>query len=1009
MKNLYYIIGLLLITYLSNAQIVNIPDANFKLKLLNYSPPIDTNNDGDIQTAEALAVGTLVIEGVQITDLTGIQSFGNLTSLTARYLPITTLNVSGLTNLQTLNCSSNYYLNSLNLTGLVNLQTLNCYDCDAMTTLNLSGLSNLNNLNASDVNELTSLDLSNLPNLQIVNISSCRNLNSSPNFSGSLAIQNINASNCNRMNSLNLTGLLNLQTVNCSNCDLATLDASNLPNLTFLNCSFNENSGPGSPNTLTSINISGSNALTQLICSFNALTNLDIANHTNLNYLECSQNQLTSLPISNLTNLTFLSCSSNNLTSLDIGNLTNLNILSCTDNQISSLAISNLVNLTQLDCSQNQLTVLDVAPLLQLTELRCSFNQISSLNLLPLTQLTVFSADGNPLNTLNVSTLTNLIELHCTNCQLNSIDVTNLMSLRHLSCSGNPITSIDVSDQPNLRSLRCSNTLVSEIDLSHISPPVAPQFGNFVFHLGYNPNLNYINLKNGVNYLYNSLTFSAGDCPNLTFICTDEQSINPLKFSLNGNSGGPMGTININLIQFNSYCTFTPGGTYNTISGTVSLDGNNNGCDVNDIKPSNLKVTIDDGNQSGATFTNNVGNFSFFTQSGNFTVAPVFENTYFTVTPAGATMSFPSLDGSTQTQNFCIIPNGIHNDVDIAILPLNSPRPGFDSHYTLVYKNKGNQIVSGMITFNFDDAVQDFISANPNTTSQSVSTLSWNYTNLFPFESRSINFTLNVNSPMETPAVNIDDILSFSALVNPTSGDETPEDNLFNLNQTVIGSYDPNDKTCIEGETIPPSKVGDYLNYLIRFQNSGTAPAENVVIKDQIDTTKFDLASLQLTGTSHPQVTRITGNIVEFIFENIQLPAEQDDEPGSHGYVAFKIRTKNNLVLGNTVSNTADIYFDYNFPIVTNTATTTIAVLANNEVENTSVYIAPNPVKNNLVISANDVITSIQIYDVQGRLIATQINNSASTTLDMSQQNEGVYFVKVITENGVKAEKIIKE
>ena len=144
----------------------------------------------------------------------------------------------------------------------------------------------------------------------------------------------------------------------------------------------------------------------------------------------------------------------------------------------------------------------------------------------------------------------------------------------------------------------------------------------------------------------------------------------------------------------------------------------------------------------------------------------------------------------------------------------------------------------------------------------------------------------------------------------------------------------------------------------------------------------------------------------EFIFENINLPF---DDATNDGYVAFKIKTKPSLVVGDSFSNTASIYFDYNFPIVTNNACTTVSALGINEVENASVSIAPNPVKNNLTISANDIISSIQIYDVQGRLIATQVNNSTSTTLDMSQQNLGVYFVKVITENGAKVEKIMKE
>ncbi len=72
------------------------------------------------------------------------------------------------------------------------------------------------------------------------------------------------------------------------------------------------------------------------------------------------------------------------------------------------------------------------------------------------------------------------------------------------------------------------------------------------------------------------------------------------------------------------------------------------------------------------------------------------------------------------------------------------------------------------------------------------------------------------------------------------------------------------------------------------------------------------MASLQLTSSSHPQVTKITGNKVEFQFENINLPAEIDDAPGSNGYVAFKIKTKNNLVMAIRF-RTSGFFFDF-FP-----------------------------------------------------------------------------------------------
>ncbi len=225
----------------------------------------------------------------------------------------------------------------------------------------------------------------------------------------------------------------------------------------------------------------------------------------------------------------------------------------------------------------------------------------------------------------------------------------------------------------------------------------------------------------------------------------------------------------------------------------------------------------------------------------------------------------------------------------------------------------------------------------------------------------------------------------------------------------MVNSFDPNDKTCLEGNFITPEMVGDYLHYLIRFQNTGTAPAENVVVKDVIDTTKFDMGSLQFSESSHPAYTRILNNAVEFIFEGINLPAEADDEPNSHGFVVFKIKTKNNLVLGNTIENKAEIYFDFNFPVITNTTSTTVSLLSINELENNSVSVSPIPVKEMLQIKAKDNITLVELFDIQGRLLQTKSVDNNQTELDFSGKTAGLYLVKIYTNYGVKTQKVIKE
>ena len=268
--------------------------------------------------------------------------------------------------------------------------------------------------------------------------------------------------------------------------------------------------------------------------------------------------------------------------------------------------------------------------------------------------------------------------------------------------------------------------------------------------------------------------------------------------------------------------------------------------------------------------------------------------------------------------------------------------------------------------------------------------------------------TLNVNSPMEIPAVNGGDILNYTALINGLNTDETLVDNSATLNQIVVNSYDPNDKTCLEGTTINPSMIGQYVHYQIRFENTGTFPAENIVVKDMIDTTKFDIATLQITDASHSCVTRITNpNKVEFIFEDINLPF---DDANNDGYVVFKIKTKSTLVVGNSISNLANIYFDYNFPIVTNTATSTYQVLGTNEFDsNNALTLYPIPVKDNLNFSFknSEITSSISIYNLLGQLIQTITNPSNS--IDVSNLQSGSYLIKVTTDKGISSGKFVKE
>ena len=1045
MKNLYAVLFLVFCALTSNAQNVNFIDSNFKSFLVTQitvdidndeSPDVsvDTNGDGEIQESEAQAVDNLVIYSFyNISDVTGIESFSNLKKLRC-YVPIASSQVNALTNLETLELIFGIVGTSLTLSNMPHLKSINCRSND-IAQLNLSGLPSLEILQCSS-NDLTALDCSGLPalkelhcgfsNIASLNVSGLTNLTTLDCTSNALTsldlTTNVNLKELRNnyyqgtsidlshltnletlsmswtpLTSLDLSQLISLKTLECGSSQMSVLDLSNLPALEYAYC------GGG---ILTNVITTGSNNLQELSCTSNHITSLDVSNKPNLSRLSCSKNQMTTLNISGDTALTNLDCHENLLSNLDIANHVSLQSVNCSDNNLSALNISNLVNLTSLNCSDNTIAALDTTQLTLLTSLEFSNNLVESINTTQLTNLRKLVFTNNLFESIDTTNL-NLATLLCANNNLSSLDVDHFTNLRSLNCSNNHIAELNMptvtyytSPTPRTSAkiyLRCENNLLTSLDFSPISCSYV-----YVYFAG-NPNLTQVNIKN-INTRYN--VYSMENCPNLHYICMNDYNT-VVSYGAVFSQIDPALLTNISI---NSYCSFNPGGTYNTITGTFALDVDNNGCDENDYHFPNAKIQIVSGTTTGATFANPLGKYSFFTRSGNFVVSPVFENPYFTVSPLSATLNFTESDGSTQTQDFCVIPNGVHNDVEIVLIPIDRARPGFNSHYKLIYKNKGNQTLSGSINLIFDDAILDFVTADPALANQTSNTLNWNYNTLIPFESREIDFTLNVNSPMETPAVNIGDVLNFNASINPISGDETMADNTFALAQTVFGSYDPNDKTCLEGNTMTPEMVGGYLHYLIRFQNSGTAAAENIVVKDIIDTTKFDITSLQLTSASHPQVTKITGNKVEFQFENINLPAEIDNEPASHGYIAFKIKTKANLTIGDSVENKANIYFDYNFPIETNTATSVVTpLLSNGTFENASVTIAPNPTKNLVHITSKGIITAVELFDAQGRVLETLMTNKEQVDFDLSQKANGVYFVKIYTVKGVKVEKVIKD
>lgn len=685
---------------------------------------------------------------------------------------------------------------------------------------------------------------------------------------------------------------------------------------------------------------------------------------------------ISSLVMPQLTSLERFSLSSGNVYSLNVSQLVNIKELIIRDCKFPTLDVSNLASLTFVSHNPNttvvgqsvHLTSVNLQGAVSLKEINFGNNKLTNIDLTGLVNLEIISLQDNLLTGIDISQQVNIKKIFMDNNDLMQLNIGNKPKLERLDVKNNHIQSLDLSGCPVLISINASLN-----------------------------NLNYINIKNGGPLLLGFSVFS--NPPGELYICTDEgedQWIASRVLLLNLQS---------TTLHMNSYCSFTPGGNYNTITGTFTFDGDNNGCSLSDAPGKNIRVSINDGTQTGSTITNASGNYSFYTQTGNFIVTPQFENNWFTATPAAASVNFTNNNNNTSTQNFCIAPNGVHPDVEVVLVPEGSAQPGFDARYKILFKNKGNQTLSGNIVLNYNEDVLDYVALGSTLPTLIASgQLTWAYSNLQPFESRIINVWFNLNGPMETPPVNLDDVLNYTVSISPTTGDETPADNTFALNQIVTGSYDPNDITCLEGESVHPNKIGDYLHYNINFENTGNAPATFIVVKDLINAQQYDINTLQMLYASHNVETRINGNKVEFFFDDINLG------PQAKGNVVLKIKTQPNVAINSSVMNKAEIFFDYNWPIVTNEAETTFAVLSSgNFAVDNSVSIYPNPAITNVNIKASAEITSAQLYDVQGRLLQLVPMSGSEAVLDVTGRASGTYFLKVMTDKGIKVEKLIRK
>ena len=435
---------------------------------------------------------------------------------------------------------------------------------------------------------------------------------------------------------------------------------------------------------------------------------------------------------------------------------------------------------------------------------------------------------------------------------------------------------------------------------------------------------------------------------------------------------------------------------YNEIQGKVAFDYNADGCDSGDPNIPDVLIRSEYSSGSQTVISSDLGYIMSVPSEDVTTAIAGGLPEFMTATPDEYSYTFGG--GEFVNADFCAVTDLILDDLSIDFIPTSGLRPGRMASYLLRVSNNGTTAQDASVSLNYAAADLSLVSSSVAPTLDTPGMLEFEFPSLLPFQSVSIRLRFQAEEP---PEVVLGDVLEFSGDVIGTESDATPENNSFEFFQEATDSYDPNDIQVLEGPEVHIDNAGDYLNYIIRFQNLGNAEAIDVSVENAIDP-NLDWTTFKLMGMSHSgAVTIENDNLLHFEFDNINLPYAEADEPGSNGYIAYRIKPKADVELGDVISNVADIFFDFNPAITTNTVTTTFVQDQAGPMGNTdAVRLFPNPSMGVVNLRGPDLIVQLQLFNQLGQVVWQLSDMEGITVADISSLAPGIYFAETVDRSG---------
>ncbi|MCB0795865.1 MAG: hypothetical protein KDB88_14115 [Flavobacteriales bacterium] len=397
------------------------------------------------------------------------------------------------------------------------------------------------------------------------------------------------------------------------------------------------------------------------------------------------------------------------------------------------------------------------------------------------------------------------------------------------------------------------------------------------------------------------------------------------------------------------------------------------------------------------------GNFDVPVPAGTYglTANPLLYHTVTTVPHMTPNLFWGNIDSLV---HHGYSPIGTIYDLQVVGTYHRSPRPGVTNEYELTVHNVGTTDAGPVTIELVIDPGQTWVDATPQPTSLLGNVATWLLPSFPPYTSWQAEVELMTTSPLGT-------VLQHELTASHGATEQTPADNMVVIEATVVNSYDPNDKQVFPS-VLSPAEIanGTPVDYTIRFQNVGTAPALSVVITDTLST-DLDWSTMQFVASSHGCDWFMLNGVLHFVFDPIFLPDSASAPEDSQGFVTFRMEPSDQLTLGQQVTNVANIYFDLNEPVITAPAILEVAlpttVLTR---EDGSLKVHPNPVHDRLFITwpQEDPDAELMIVDELGRTWSTWTMTRSSFMLDVSHLPAGLYAI-LITGKDTLAARFVKQ